>query len=105
MNQRPCASGSTRNSHRVPGRDDFPAEAQRQAARDVTAAAAVGALTVHISARYRLAEIAQAHDHVDIGSRGRALTSPADYSPNRITGLIVSPRAESVKAVLMSSSS
>lgn len=55
--------------------DDFPAEAKRQAARDLTAAAAVGALSIDIGARYPLDEIAQAHDRVDVGGRGRVLVS------------------------------
>jgi NADPH2:quinone reductase len=55
------------------GSDDFPAHAKRQAARDLTAAAAVGALKVGIAGRYPLPEIAKAHDHVDTGSRGRIL--------------------------------
>ncbi|ANS70206.1 oxidoreductase [Streptomyces lincolnensis] len=60
---------------RLIGSDDFPVEAKRQAARDLTAAAAVGALTVDIGARYPLDEIAQAHDRVDVGGRGRVLVT------------------------------
>ena len=63
---------------RMLGSDDFPAEARRQAARDLTAAAAVGALTIDIGDRYRLEDIAQAHERVDAGSHGRVLvTLPA----------------------------
>lgn len=58
---------------RLLGSDDFPAEARRQAARDLTAAAAVGALTVDVGARFPLAGIAQAHDRIDDGGRGRVL--------------------------------
>jgi NADPH:quinone reductase len=58
---------------RLIGSDDFPEEAKRQAARDLTAAAAVGALTVKVGDRYELADIAKAHDRVDAGSRGRIL--------------------------------
>ena len=59
---------------RLLGSDDFPAEAKRQAARDLTAAAAVGALTVDVGDRYPLDDIAQAHDHVDAGGgHGRIL--------------------------------
>ncbi|RSM44859.1 NADPH:quinone reductase [Amycolatopsis balhimycina DSM 5908] len=58
---------------RLLGSDDFPAEAKRQAARDLTAAAAVGALTVDVGARFPLAGIAQAHDRIDAGGRGRVL--------------------------------
>ncbi|CAM5563818.1 NADPH:quinone oxidoreductase [Streptomyces purpurascens] len=58
---------------RLLGSDDFPAEAKRQAARDLTAAAAVDALTVDVGARFPLAGIAKAHDHIDAGGRGRVL--------------------------------
>ncbi|MEU0468874.1 NADPH:quinone reductase [Amycolatopsis sp. NPDC006131] len=60
---------------RLLGSDDFPAEAKRQAARDLTAAAAVGALTVEVGQRYPLADIAQAHERVDAGGRGRVLVT------------------------------
>ncbi|WP_328681465.1 NADPH:quinone reductase [Streptomyces sp. NBC_00322] len=56
---------------RLLGSDDFPVQAKQQAARDLTAAAAVGALTVDIGDRYPLAEIAKAHARVDAGGRGR----------------------------------
>jgi NADPH2:quinone reductase len=58
---------------RLLGSDDFPTEAKRQAARDLTAAAAVGALTVDAGARFPLAGIAPAHDRIDDGGRGRVL--------------------------------
>lgn len=58
---------------RLLGSDDFPAEARRQAVRDLTAAAAVGALTVDVGDRFPLADIAKAHDRVDAGGRGRVL--------------------------------
>ena len=58
---------------RLLGSDDFPTEAKRQAARDLTAAAAVGALTVDVGARFPLAGIAEAHDRIDDGGRGRIL--------------------------------
>ncbi|MFF2512638.1 NADPH:quinone reductase [Streptomyces sp. NPDC058086] len=60
---------------RLLGSDDFPAEARRQAARDLTAAAAVGALTVDVGDRYPLENIAKAHDRVDAGGRGRVLVT------------------------------
>ncbi|OXY96951.1 oxidoreductase [Streptomyces diastatochromogenes] len=60
---------------RLLGSDDFPAEAKRQAARDLTAAAAVGALTVDVGDRYALQDIAEAHDRVDTGGRGRVLVT------------------------------
>ncbi|MCX4985797.1 NADPH:quinone reductase [Streptomyces sp. NBC_00572] len=66
---------------RLLGSDDFPVEARRQAARDLTAAAAVGALSVDIGDRFPLAEIAKAHERVDAGGRGRTLvTIPQSYS-------------------------
>ena len=58
---------------RLLGSDDFPDQARRQAARDLTAAAAVGALTVDVGARFPLADIAKAHDRIDAGGRGRVL--------------------------------
>ncbi|MGW3420609.1 NADPH:quinone reductase [Streptomyces phaeochromogenes] len=55
---------------RLLGSDDFPGEAKRQAARDLTSAAAVGALTVAVGDRHPLDDIAKAHDHVDAGGGG-----------------------------------
>ncbi|WP_109528036.1 NADPH:quinone reductase [Nocardia aurea] len=60
---------------RLLGSDDFPVQAKQQAARDLTAAAADGALKVHIGHRYPLQEIAQAQDHVDAGGDGRILVT------------------------------
>jgi NADPH2:quinone reductase len=60
---------------RLLGSDDFPAEAKRQAARDLTSAA-VGALTVAVGDCYPLDDIAKAHDHVDAGGgHGRILVT------------------------------
>ncbi|MEV6250565.1 hypothetical protein AB0M38_30910 [Streptomyces sp. NPDC051742] len=50
---------------------NFPAAARGQAARDLTAAAAVGVLTVDVGYRFLLADIAKAHDRIDSGGRGR----------------------------------
>jgi NADPH:quinone reductase len=58
---------------RLCGSDDFPADVKRQAARDLTAAAAVGALAVTVGDRYPLDGIANAHDRVDAGGHGRVL--------------------------------
>ncbi|MBT2458014.1 NADPH:quinone reductase [Streptomyces sp. ISL-86] len=58
---------------RLLGSDDFPAEAKREAARELTAAAAVGALTVEVGDRFPLADLAKAHDRVDAGGLGRVL--------------------------------
>lgn len=63
---------------RLLGSDDFPVAAKRQAARDLTAAAAVGALTVDVGDRYPLEDIAKAHDRVDAGGRGRVLVTVPD---------------------------
>jgi NADPH2:quinone reductase len=60
---------------RLLGSDDFPTEAKRQAVRDLTAAAAVGALNIAIGDRYPLEDIAKAHDRVDAGGRGRVLVT------------------------------
>ncbi|MFF3941425.1 NADPH:quinone reductase [Streptomyces phaeofaciens] len=62
---------------RLLGSDDFPLAARRQAARDLTAAAAVGALTAGVGDRFPLADIAGAHDRVDAGGRGRVLVTVA----------------------------
>jgi NADPH2:quinone reductase len=58
---------------RLLGSDDFPAESKQQAARDLTSAAAAGALHVDICQTYPLHRIADAHSHVDRGARGRIL--------------------------------
>jgi NADPH2:quinone reductase len=60
---------------RLLGSDDFPADARRQAARDLTAAAAVGAVTVDIGDSYPLEDIAKAHDRIDAGGRGRVVVT------------------------------
>lgn len=58
---------------RLLGSNDFPREAKQDAARDLTTAAAAHALSVEVSRRYPLAQIAEAHDRVDAGARGRVL--------------------------------
>ncbi|WP_158849765.1 NADPH:quinone reductase [Saccharothrix deserti] len=63
---------------RLLGSDDFSPEAKQQAARDLTAAAGAGALSIAVGSRYPLAEIAPAHDGVDAGSRGRVLLTIPD---------------------------
>ncbi|HUQ55601.1 NADPH:quinone reductase [Lentzea sp.] len=62
---------------RLFGSDDFPAAAKRAAARDLTAAAAVGALRVRVGQVFGLAEIAAAHERVDAGGGGRVLVTVA----------------------------
>jgi NADPH:quinone reductase len=58
---------------RLLGSDDFPAAAKRAAARDLTAAAASGALAVRVGHRVPLEDIATAHDRVDGGGHGRVV--------------------------------
>ena len=58
---------------RLLGSDDFSLDAKKQAARDLSAAAATGALKVEIGERFPLDDIALAHDRVDAGGRGRVL--------------------------------
>jgi len=59
---------------RLLGSDDFPAEAKRQAGKDLSAAAREGALRIPVAPAHPLAEIAAAHDHVDKGPRnGRVM--------------------------------
>ncbi|GLY06634.1 NADPH:quinone reductase [Actinoplanes sp. NBRC 101535] len=60
---------------RLLGSDDFPAEAKQQAAADLTAAAAAGALSIAIGTPIPLDRIAEAHDRVDAGTRDRVLLS------------------------------
>jgi NADPH2:quinone reductase len=64
---------------RLLGSDDFTAEAYQSAGTDLNAAARVGALKIPIAPPHPLAQIAQAHDHVDNGPRnGRVLLSIPD---------------------------
>ena len=58
---------------RLLGSDDFPFRAKQDAARDLTAAAAAGALTAGGAAVLPLADIAIAHDRVEAGAAGRVL--------------------------------
>jgi NADPH2:quinone reductase len=58
---------------RLLGSDDFPAAAKRDAAQQLTAAADAGALSIPIEDPLPLGRIAEAHDRVDAGSRGRVL--------------------------------
>ena len=61
---------------RLLGSDDFSAEAYQSAGTDLNAAARVGALKIRVAPPHPLAQIAQAHDHVDNGPRnGRVLLS------------------------------
>jgi NADPH2:quinone reductase len=63
---------------RLLGSDDFSFQAKQQAARDLTAAAAAGALSVRVGAVFSLTEIAAAHDRVDAGGGGRVLVRVPD---------------------------
>jgi len=58
---------------RMLGSDDFPSEAKGLAVRDLVDAAAEGALTAGIAARYPLVDVARSHDYVDAGAHGRVL--------------------------------
>jgi NADPH2:quinone reductase len=61
---------------RLLGSDDFPQEAKDAAARDLTAAAAQGALCVAVARTFPLAQIAAAHELIESGSAaGRVLIS------------------------------
>ena len=60
------------------GSDDFPADAKQRAAVDLTAAARDGALSIAVDATLPLEAIAQAHDRVDTGGRGRVLVAIPD---------------------------
>ncbi len=63
---------------RLLGSDDFPAEAKERAAADLTTAARDGALSISIGEPFPLDQIADAHDHVDAGSRDRVLIAIND---------------------------
>ena len=58
---------------RLLGSDDFPADAKRQAATDLTTAAMQGKLSIPVGEPLRLADAAKAHDRVDRGARERVL--------------------------------
>lgn len=60
---------------RLLGSDDFPAEAKRQAAADLTVAARDGAVSIDIADPLPLARVAQAHERVDRGARRRVLVA------------------------------
>lgn len=61
---------------RLLGSDDFPQAAKDAAARDLTSAAAQGALSIAVARTFPLAEIAAAHQLVESGSvPGRVLLS------------------------------
>jgi NADPH2:quinone reductase len=63
---------------RLVGSDDFPVEAKRQAAADLTAAAREQALAIRIEPPLPLEQAAAAHDLVDAGARGRILLAVPD---------------------------
>jgi NADPH2:quinone reductase len=58
---------------RLLGSDDFPGEAKRAAAADLTDAARQGALSIPIGDPLPLERTAEAHDRVDAGARERVL--------------------------------
>jgi NADPH2:quinone reductase len=63
---------------RLLGSDDFPALAKQQAAADLSTAARDGAISIDIDTPVRLERVAEAHDRVDFGSRGRVLLQISD---------------------------
>lgn len=58
---------------RLLGSDDFPEDAKRRAAADLTAAASEGALRIPIADPLPLKRIAEAHDRVDAGTHERVV--------------------------------
>src|SRR3954447_1217623 len=60
---------------RLLGSDDFPDEAKRHAAADLTTAAQEGAVSIPIGEPLPLRSIAEAHERVDAGARQRVLLS------------------------------
>ena len=60
---------------RLLGSDDFPHEAKRQAADDLTTAARQGALSIPTGELLPLDRIAEAHERVEAGARKRVLLS------------------------------
>ncbi|MCW2582136.1 MAG: oxidoreductase [Klenkia sp.] len=62
---------------RLLGSDDFPADAVQAAVRDLTTAAAAGALAVPAVDVLPLDRVAEAHDRIDAGTRRRQLVAPA----------------------------
>jgi NADPH2:quinone reductase len=60
---------------RLLGSDDFPDDAKRRAADDLTTAAREGALSIAVGEPLPLRQIAAAHERVDAGARGRVLLS------------------------------
>ena len=69
---------------RLLGSDDFPADAEQQAAVDLTAAARDGALSIPIGKPLPLGRTADAHDRVDAGSRERVVLA-VDHRPRTRT--------------------
>jgi NADPH:quinone reductase len=63
---------------RLLGSDDFPAAAKQQAAADLTAAAAEGALSITIGDPLTLERVAEAHERVDASTRDRVLLTIPD---------------------------
>ena len=62
---------------RLLGSDDFPTEAKRRAAADLTDAARDGALSMAIGTPLPLERTAEGHDRVDAGTRSRVLLAVA----------------------------
>jgi NADPH2:quinone reductase len=63
---------------RLLGSDDFPVEARRQAAADLTAAAREGAVSPAIGEPFPLTRAAEAHERVEAGTQERVILAVAD---------------------------
>jgi NADPH2:quinone reductase len=63
---------------RLLGSDDFPASAKQQAADELSTAARDRALSIDIDTPVPLERVAEAHDRLDSGPRGRVLLRTSD---------------------------
>ncbi|MCU1700422.1 MAG: oxidoreductase [Mycobacterium sp.] len=81
-------------SVRMLGSDEFTLLAKTLAVQDLTSAAAIGALTVPVSARYPLTDVPRSDDHVDAGAHGRVLLTIAyDLRPGSGTWTLIPAQA------------
>jgi NADPH:quinone reductase len=72
---------------RLIGSDDFAVATERDAANDLTTAAADGKLSIAISDPLPLERIAEAHDRLDAGTRGRILLTMPQSSAAALRGM------------------
>jgi NADPH2:quinone reductase len=68
---------------RLLGSDDFPPAVKAVAARTLTEALLDGSLRSHITARYPLDQIADAHAAVETGAGGRVVIEVTESAPTR----------------------